>query len=273
MCTVAASYSLVPKSIDILCFPEMIFSGYMFPDSQSISRYLEEPKTGPTSRLCSELASRLQCYVTAGYPERLSTEEAEGSKIGANSAVLCGPKGEWIGGFRKTNLFRTDLIWAKAGTGFTTFTLPPPLNTVSFGICNDLNINGLTEWSLEDGPYEIADYCISQKSDLLILLDAWLDSDKASTDESDWSNINYWAARLRPLWVDPTAGGGISGEENAPKGKETLVVICNRFGHENGETFAGTSCLLRMRRRSGRPQLLELMGRREEGVGIWTVSR
>lgn len=91
-------------------------TGYMFPDSQSISRYLEEPKAGPTSRLCSELASRLQCYVTAGYPERLSTEEAEGSKIGANSAILYGPKGEWIGGFRKTNLFRTDLTWAKAGT-------------------------------------------------------------------------------------------------------------------------------------------------------------
>ncbi|KAF7985942.1 hypothetical protein HWV62_43878 [Athelia sp. TMB] len=233
MRTVVASYSLVPKSIDILCFPEMIFSGYMFPDSQSISRYLEEPKAGPTSLLCSELASRLQCYVTAGYPERLSTEEAEGSKIGANSAVLYGPKGEWIGGFRKTNLFRTDLTWAKAGTGFTTFTLPPPLNTVSFGICNDLNTDRPPEWSFEDGSYEIADYCISQKSDLLILLDAWLDSGEASKDESDRSNIEYWAARLRPLWVEPTAEGGISDEERAQSGKETLVVICNRFGDEN----------------------------------------
>lgn len=87
----------------------------MFSDAQSISQYLEEPKEGPTSQLCSELALRLECFVTAGYPERLSSEEAEGHKIGANSAVLYGPKGEWIGGFRKTNLFRTDLTWAKAG--------------------------------------------------------------------------------------------------------------------------------------------------------------
>lgn len=128
----------------------------------------------------------------------------------------------------------------RAGTGFTTFVLPPPLNTVSFGICNDLNIDGPSEWSLETGPYEIADYCISQKSNLLILLDAWLDSDKSSADEYDWQNVNYWAARLRPLWVDKSLEGGFSESEesgygrDASKDEETLVAVCNRFGEELG---------------------------------------
>lgn len=37
-------------------------------------------------------------------------------KVGANSAVFYGPGGEWLGDYRKTNLFETDMTWAKAGT-------------------------------------------------------------------------------------------------------------------------------------------------------------
>lgn len=37
------------------------------------------------------------------------------SIVGANSAVLCGPNGYFIGNYRKTNLFATDRTWAKAG--------------------------------------------------------------------------------------------------------------------------------------------------------------
>jgi len=102
----------------------MVFTGYVFPNAESIAPYLEEPRTGPTSRFCADLASRLQCYVTAGYPEKLPPGEIEPgvdfegnevTKIGANSAVLYGPHGEWIGGYRKTNLYETDMTWAKAG--------------------------------------------------------------------------------------------------------------------------------------------------------------
>jgi len=35
--------------------------------------------------------------------------------VGANSAILYGPSGEWVGGYRKTNLFETDKSWAKPG--------------------------------------------------------------------------------------------------------------------------------------------------------------
>lgn len=100
------------------------FKGYVFPDANSIAPYLEHPRTGPTSQFCKELAQRLRCYVTAGYPELLEPHEVEigkdidgkeVEKIGANSAVLYGPGGEWVGGYRKTHLYHTDMTWAKAG--------------------------------------------------------------------------------------------------------------------------------------------------------------
>lgn len=97
--------------------------------------FLEKPRIGPTSIFCSDLAKRLGCYVAAGYPELLEGEELQqciqsdqvmmmdGSNestttrqiVGANSAVLYGPLGEWVGAYRKTNLFRTDKTWASAG--------------------------------------------------------------------------------------------------------------------------------------------------------------
>ena len=95
--------------------------GYAFPDAQAISPFLEEPRTGPTSLFCEELARNKRSYVAAGYPEKLSPEEIEresrspNPKVGANSAVLYGSEGQWIGGYRKTNLFELDKPWAKPG--------------------------------------------------------------------------------------------------------------------------------------------------------------
>jgi protein N-terminal amidase len=119
---------------------ELNKTGYNFDSASAVIPFLEKPKVGPTSTFCSGLAKRLRCYVTAGYPEFLESEEVqkctsidqvvieesewvgeEGAPIpqrrivGANSAVLFGPLGQWIGGYRKTNLFITDKSWAAAG--------------------------------------------------------------------------------------------------------------------------------------------------------------
>lgn len=96
------------------------------------------------------MAKKLGCYVAGGYPERLGENEREeeiirvtkvtlaidvladaessndseqGSSkvksqpipVGANSAVIYGPDGEWFGGYRKTHLFDLDKTWAKPG--------------------------------------------------------------------------------------------------------------------------------------------------------------
>lgn len=220
----------------------------------------------------------------AGYPEELSSDElidnipenkdstpSNVEKVGANSAVLYGLNGEWISGYRKTHLFKTDKTWAKAGqqsfnfipylepynshvqgTGFTTFTLPPPIGTVCLGICMDLNPQ-IDDWMQSEEPYELASHCLSNNADVLILLNSWLDSGEDCEDAYDWSTLNYWAARLQPLWTDnaendnsdhdlesdgpsssPAKVNGVDDLES--KGKETIVIICNRCGEENGKS-------------------------------------
>ncbi|KNZ73145.1 Protein N-terminal amidase, partial [Termitomyces sp. J132] len=258
-------FKLTPHSIDLLCFPEMAFTGYVFDSAEAILPYLEEPRTGPSSLFCQEVAKHLGCYVAGGYPERLSEEErraesqAVHTPVGANSAILYGPSGEWVGGYRKTNLFETDKTWAKAGTGFVSFSLTLPHVTstesenapapnsleMSIAICMDLNPAPSHEQTPSvEWPYELADYCVRNKSRLLVLLDAWLDSDSddgedeedagdgASDNEPNWHTLRYWAARLQPLWGRDWRRPG-SNETLLPP-HETIVVVCNRTGTENG---------------------------------------
>ena len=181
----------------------------MFPDAASIYPYLESPRTGPTSMFCAELAQRLECYVTAGFPERLehsnlqplptTSATSDGSQhptdahsqspplafVGANTAILYGPTGELLSLYRKTNLFRTDVSWATAGHGFTVIDLPPPLGKTTIAICNDLNVQAQAEWdSIEDGPYELAGHCMREGTRLLVVLNAWLKSDTDENEES-----------------------------------------------------------------------------------------
>ena len=127
------------------------------------------------------------------------------------------------------------------GNGFATFHLPPPLGTVTLAICMDLNVIPPAEWNLDEGPYEVAEHCISTQSNLLILLNAWLDSDDDEDRDMDWRTMNYWSVRLRPLWAQPLVGkhGDHVRDAHAQPGEETIVVVCNRFGEENG-----TYCLV-----------------------------
>ncbi|KAI6006458.1 carbon-nitrogen hydrolase [Pisolithus marmoratus] len=205
---------LTPRCVDLLCFPEMIFSGYMFPNAASIYPYLEHPRTGPTCTFCAELARRLECYVTAGFPERLehasnsaappppSTSPATTATpphnhtagahlpptiVGFNTAVLYSPTGELLTLYRKSNLYETDLSWAAPGSGFTVLDLPPPLGKTTIAICNDLNVHKPAVWeSLEDGPYELARHCMREGTKLLVLLNAWSKArDEADEDKDD----------------------------------------------------------------------------------------
>jgi len=210
--------------------------------------------------------------VAAGYPEKLGAHEcatplggASASlhqpRTGANSAVMYGPAGERVGAYRKTNLFALDLPWAVPGPGFAAMALPHPLGRTTLAICNDLNVQAPATWeSLEDGPYELARHCMRSGVRLLILLNAWLhpgegeESDTSSGDshmtpgrngdtdgmEPSWEVVNYWAMRLHPLWATvQTAADEVDkkpGEHDASD--ELLVVICNRFGDEGGESIS-----------------------------------
>ena len=97
-------------------------------------------------------------------------------------------------------------------------------------------------WTLDGGPYELAEHCLKTGSGLLVLLNAWLDSEEEMEREEDISTMNYWATLLRPLWYrmgnDGSNGDGEhAGPQITSEGPETIVVICNRSGTENGEHF------------------------------------
>ncbi|KAG8860848.1 Carbon-nitrogen hydrolase [Tulasnella sp. 330] len=256
--------SLTPGTVDLVCFPEMVFTGYVFPSYKALEPYLELPGEGPTSQFCMQLAKRLSCHVIAGYPERLSPEK-EGiasdvlSRIGketlvdekaaemsfaGNSALLVGPDGSLIGNYQKSNLYEADMPWAQAGEPFSAFALYvyrnwldnhlegtgftsfslPGLPKLSIGICMDLNPRPESEWMLSKTPTELADYCAREDVRLLVLPCAWLDSGDATKHTSDIYTIDYWCRRLKPLFD----------EENIEGTKETVVVVANRTGLERG---------------------------------------
>ncbi|EJC98131.1 hydrolase [Fomitiporia mediterranea MF3/22] len=270
-----------PDSVDLVCLPEMIFTGYDFPNAEAITPYLEEPQKGPTSQFCKSLARRLRCHVAAGYPEVLKPEERgtreDGSAIvGANSAAIYDHQGKFLGGYRKGHLYETDRTWAIEGDNFKSWkltALPDEVQTLSIGICMDLNPRPPTLWTLKDGPYEMANYCRSTegkpRTNILLLLNAWLDSKEVTDSKWDLQTLNYWIARLRPLWDTEHESNSRSSEA---EGKETIVVICNRCGVDNADTlFAGTSAVLRLREGTGDPEVVGVMGRREESVKIFNV--
>lgn len=109
-------------------------------------------------------------------------------------------------------------------------------------------------WTIDGGPYDLAEHCLKTGSGLLVLLNAWLDSEEEKDMEEDISTMNYWATLLRPLWyrMGNNNNNGGDGEDDAaePKniseGSETIVVICNRSGTENGEHSPGPilQCIL-----------------------------
>lgn len=101
------------------------------------------------------------------------------------------------------------------------------------------------DWTSAQGPYELADHCIAKNSNLLILLNAWLDSGEDLDQKHDWKTLNYWAARTKPLWSnrihddddDSSSEEQDPSEQPPASDSETFVVICNRTGQENGPNY------------------------------------
>jgi protein N-terminal amidase len=191
----------------------------------------------------------------------------------------------------------------------------PRIVRVALGICMDLNpsiqhpspsppgpVSSVSRkrthiwtpnsWSSTNGPFELADYCLEHEVNVLVMVNAWLDSgvvDASGSEEpenleADFHTLNYWANRLRPLWArqqleadSGEARDGKAAESSASSSdgeldlRRSIIVMCNRIGEEKGKPFAGSSAMLEMIRQSDRPRLLDCMGRQEEGMRLWTV--
>ncbi len=86
-------------------------------------------------------------------------------------------------------------------------------------------------WTRVGSSYELADYCLSQNTDTLLLCNAWLDSMANDEDDTDMQTVRYWAGRLKPLWDH----GDDHNVHNADTKRDITVIICNRNGTEKGK--------------------------------------
>jgi len=132
---------------------------------------------------------------------------------------------------------------------------------MSIGICMDLNMFPGTRppYPLHSDAFELASYCVAKEVKLLVLLDAWLDSSMTGDamedpEDADWNTLQFWASRLRPLWDKDPSNETSDSEEDSQEddrvpsgGNETIVVVCNRAGEENGALYQAPilSCTLR----------------------------
>jgi protein N-terminal amidase len=243
----------------------------VFKDGPDIQPYLEEKDSGPTFDFCSDLAKRIGCIIIAGFPEALEESESrEPHQVGANSAMIVAPSGDLITVYRKTNLYETDLPWAKPGTGLLSIHLPPPVDqSIALGICNDLNPHPPNVWeSIDEGPYELATFAKEANADCLIILCAWLSSVQEAPPRADPHPDNrtifYWMRRLRQLLGEEEDGEEEDGEEGNDDGnsesevgdtpaaganrepKPLSILICNRSGADYGATSLSDShCVLK----------------------------
>ncbi|EPQ30989.1 uncharacterized protein PFL1_01178 [Pseudozyma flocculosa PF-1] len=264
-----------------------------------------ESTAGPTLSLVSSLAKRFQCHVLAGFAERgppidpaQDTTSAAAAAAAAaafdarstgtrahcppngtghayNSALLVNPCGQVVHTFRKHFLYDDDKRWATEGSGFQTVELPR-IGRVCVAICMDLNPH---DFRAPFEAYELASFCRRERVDLIVVPMAWLlpasDSSLFEQQRKDrgpsTSSIQYWALRCAPLF-DPEAGAAqatADGAEAPPRplttDNTTFLVAANRTGTEGKSTFAGSSCVLRMRH-GERPELLAALGVHDEAV-------
>lgn len=115
-----------------------------------------------------------------------------------------------------------------SGVGFEKLEMSAsfPLPSLTLAICMDLNPKPPAHWTSIEGPYELAWFAKKQRTRLVVLLCAWVDSGEGEVDGCDVGTIRYWLMRFKPLWEREKG--------DADDGEETIVIICNRTGEERG---------------------------------------
>jgi predicted amidohydrolase len=105
--------TLRSAEVDLVVFPELANSGYLFLNAAEAERFAESIP-GQTTEFLTKLAAERDCHIVMGMPEK------SGPKL-YNSAVLIGPKGV-VGSYRKAHLFDEEKLHFQPGDrGFSIF--------------------------------------------------------------------------------------------------------------------------------------------------------
>jgi len=99
---------------DLLVFPELATSGYVFNDKKEVESMAENGASGETTKIFKKLSAENNCSYAVGFVER------DDDKL-FNSALLVNPNGE-IFIYRKIHLFFEEKKWFAGGDiGFEVF--------------------------------------------------------------------------------------------------------------------------------------------------------
>jgi predicted amidohydrolase len=114
---------------DLVVFPELSTSGYVFKSIEEVKSVSESAFTGRTATLFKKLAKQYDCSLVVGFPEKYRDQYF-------NSSILVNPDGK-IYVYRKIHLFYEEkLFFAPGNIGFQVF---PAKKDVQVGlmICFD----------------------------------------------------------------------------------------------------------------------------------------
>ena len=231
--------------IDLIVFPEMTLSGYIFDNADDIMPYTSPYNSGETFEFCSSLARKLECYIFMGYPEK-----TEDNKL-YNSCMIINRKGEALPSYHKHFLYKDDKTWCLEGDkfGYLEITTHQGKNIkLGIGICMDINPY---EFEAPFDKMEFANHCIDKDVDLIVFLTNWTDSEPEKQDEDAiYDQLNYWAVRLSPFYKSNIK-------------KPVYFLAADRTGKEKDTSFIGCSCILLL---TPKPKVLQLFDRKKQGV-------
>lgn len=101
---------------DLLVFPELFSTGYLFTSIRELEKLSEDISGGRTIKFLEKISSELSCSIVAGFPEKAG-------KTFYNSAVAV-KEGDVAGVYRKSHLFLDEKLFFSPGdTGFNVFDL------------------------------------------------------------------------------------------------------------------------------------------------------
>ena len=219
--------------IDIVIFPEMALSGYVFENLEEIRPYTSYYDKGDQFEFISNLAKKLKCYCFMGYAEKTYDDKYY------NSCFIITPDGKSLPSYRKHFLYEDDERWCLEGDkfGYMEITSKKGLNLkLGIGICMDINnYQFKSPWE----KMEFATHCLEKDVDIIIFPTNWTDEEPNDLTEDNKNELwDYWISRMEPFTK--------RNKKNKYKGKKVYFLAADRIGHEKLTSFYGCSCVIQL---------------------------
>ena len=219
--------------IDIIVFPEMTLTGYIFQNLEEIKPYTSYYDKGEQCNFITKLAKRLKCYCFMGFPEKTYDDKYY------NSCFIITPDGTSLPSYRKHFLYYDDERWCLEGDkfGYMEITTKKGLKLkLGIGICMDINnYKFISPWE----KMEFATHCLEKDVDVIIFPTNWTDEAPNDLTENNRFELwDYWISRMKPFIT--------RNKKNKYNGKKVYFLAADRIGHERNTHFYGCSCVIQL---------------------------